>query len=86
MKLEIYKNKEMEEITDNFYIVYKLFEVLDEKQQKSPWIKRLKRSYRFTDIMDIEVWLDNKIKMVFYDVPCKTGGSLDVYKILENLK
>ena len=42
MKLEIYKNKEMEEITDNFYIVYKLFEVLDEKQQKSPWIKRNK--------------------------------------------
>lgn len=86
MRLETYKNKEVEEITDVFYIVYKLFEILDEKQQKSPWIKRLKRCYRFADIMDIEVLLDNKIKMIFYDIPCKTGGSLDVYKILENLK
>ena len=86
MELEICHNEEVEKITDNFYIVYKLFEVLDEKQQGSNWVKRFKRCYRYCEKMDIEVILDNNIKMIFYNVPCKSYGSLDVYKILEKLK
>ena len=86
MELEIYNNKEVEKITNNFYIVYKLFEVLDEKQQGSKWVKRFKRCYRYCEKMDIEILLDNKVKMIFYDVPCKSYGSLDVYKILEKIK
>lgn len=86
MVLEIYSNKEVEKITDNFYIIYKLFEVLDAKQQGNNWVKRFKRCYRYCEKMDIEILLDNKVKMFFYDVPCKSYGSLDVYKILEKIK
>ena len=43
---------------------------------------RIVKYYNYYDVMNIDVYFSNGFKYSYYKVPCKTGASVDVHKLI----